>query len=195
MRTYMRHISLVLFLLFTLCSSANTTFAAERKTAVETVKGFYKRYLSYDYAKTPKTPRPTIALSKAFSGEVKKTADICKKYGEGPCGWGADGDEYLDAQETDPNLSYSNSRIAIREIRPGMVQVKLNVYPSIKDAGDFYDRTITYKMVMENGSWAVDDIAYSDGVSTRKKLSDERANTLAYPRQDAAGQTCAPAQL
>jgi len=174
-----------MFVLFALCSSA--TFASDRRTAVDTVRGFYQRYLSYDLSKFPETPLPTIPLSKAFSAEVTKTAAICNLYGEGPCGWGAAGDKYLDAQEIDPILSYSNSRITIREIMPGTVQVKLNVYPSARDAGDFYDRMITYKMVMEHGSYVVDDVAYADGVSMRKKLLSERAYSWAYPRQDAAG--------
>ncbi len=99
----------------------------------------------------------------------------------------ADGDEYLDTQEIDPILSYSNSRITISEISPGTVQVKLNVYPSVENAGDFYDKTITYKMVMEDGLYVVDDIAYSDGISTRRKLSEERAYVLAHPRLDTGG--------
>lgn len=182
----MRRILLSLTLLFAFCCFT-TAFASDRKSAVATVRDFYKHYLAYDYSKTPKAPRPSITLSKAFFAEVTKTAAFCKKYGEGPCGWGADGDEYLDAQETDPALSYSNSLIAIREISPGTVQVKLNVYPSVENAGNYYHRTITYKMVRENGSYAVGDIAYSDGISTRKKLFEERTQLFAYRRLDGTG--------
>jgi hypothetical protein len=171
---------------FALCC-ATTSFAADGKTAIATVREFYTRYLGYDYSKMPKASRPTIALSKAFLAEVEKTEAACKQYGEGPCGWGADGDEYLDTQEIEPGLSYSSSRMTIREISPNTVQVRLNVYPSVKDAGDYYQKTITYKMVRENGSFVVDDIAYTDGIATRKKLSEERKQVLAYPRIDAAG--------
>lgn len=180
-----RRISSSLFVLFALCSSV--TFASGRKTAVDSVRDFYRRYLGDGDSKLPKTPPPTIALSKAFFAELAKTKAICNKYGEGPCGWGADGDKYLDAQEIDPILNYSNSRITISENAPGAVQVKLNVYPSARDAGDAYDRTITYMMVVEHGSYVVDDVAYADGVSLRKKLLSERAYTWAHPRQDAAG--------
>jgi len=182
----MRQILLSLTFLFAYCC-ISTAFAADRKSAVATVRDFYKQYLAYDYSKTPKTPRPAIALSKAFSAEVTKTEALCKKYGEGPCGWGADGDQYLDTQEADPALSYSNSRITIRETSPGIVQVKLNVYPSIEDAGDYYHKSITYKMVRENGSYAVDDVAYADGISTRKELFEERKQLLELHRLDAAG--------
>lgn len=60
--------------------------------------------------------------------------------------------EYLDAQEYEPNLSYERSGISIKEIGPDPYQVNLNVYPSIKNVGDFYSRTITYRMVNENGA-------------------------------------------
>ena len=95
--------------------------------------------------------------------------------------WGADGDEYLDAQEIAPDLSYSNSGISIKEISLGTVQVKLNVYPSEKSAGDYYNKTITYKIIVENGKYLVDDMAYSDGISARQRLAEERAYIRANP--------------
>jgi len=170
-------------------------FAADRQDAAATVRDFYRAYLAYDHAKSPRAPRPAIALSKAFRAEVVRTEAVCKKYGEGPCGWGADGDEYLDAQETDPALTYSNSEIAISEISPGTVQVKLNVYPSIADAGDYYRRTITYKMVRENGAYVVDDISYTDGISERKNLSEERNRLQANPRVGATFAKPAPSDF
>ncbi len=128
-----------------------------------------------------------MRLSKAFQDEIKKNTDACARYVSGPCGWGAEGDRYLDAQEIDPHLRYQNSGITIREIRPRIIQVKLNVYPSMKDAGSYYDRTITYRMVKENGSWAVDDVAYADGISTRKRMAEENAHAIAHPDPDMPG--------
>lgn len=173
------------FLIALFCMT--TSAVAEQKSAVESVQDFYKQYLDYDFKNTPDIPRPAIRLSKAFAATVAKSEAYCRKYGEGPCGWAADGDAYLDTQEFDPQLSYSNSRISIKEIAPGRVQVKLNVYPSLEKAGDYYDRTITYKMVAEDGRYAVDDIAYTDGISTRKRLVEERKRLLASRRANAAG--------
>lgn len=152
--------------------------AAEGKSAVATIQDFYKRYIGYEHSRTPGDNPPGLALSRAFLAEIKETDALCQKYGEGPCGWGADGDEYLDTQEVDPGLSYSNSGIAISEISHGRVQVKLNVYPSEKGAGRYYQKTITFSMIQENGSYVADDIAHSDGISTRKILSDERRELL-----------------
>jgi hypothetical protein len=154
---------------------------ADSQTALVTVQDFYKKYLSQDFSKPPDASRPAINLSRNFRKEIRATSVACAKYVEGPCGWGADGDEYLDTQETDPKLNYNNSGISFKEIKPNTVQVKLNVYPSIKDAGHFYDKTIKFKMIMDGGSWVVDDVIYSDGISARKQLADERRNAINHP--------------
>jgi hypothetical protein len=42
-------------------------------------------------------------------------------------------------------------------------------------------RIITYRMVNENGAWVIDDVLYSDGVSTRQKMAEENAPAIAHP--------------
>ena len=152
-------------LMATLCAAAGSP--------VDTVSKFYSAYLAYDYRKTPNIPRPQIDLSSNFSAVVSNTAAVCKKFADYPCGWGADGDEYLDTQESDPDLTYKNSGIVVTEISPGVVRVQLNVYPSVKDAGNYYLKIITYKMLKESDRWAVDDVIYSDGKSTKQRLIEE----------------------
>jgi len=128
------------------------------------------RYLSYVSNNTPATKPPELLFSKSFGDKVKKNAEICAKL-QFLCGWN-DHDPYLDAQEWDPNLNYTNSGITIIEIQPNIIQVKLNLFPSEKNERGLY-RTITYKMIYENGFWVVDDVMYSDGVSSLKKMTDE----------------------
>jgi hypothetical protein len=152
------------------------------KTATETIQAFYTGYLNY--RATPDTKHPVIAMSKSFAKAVTKNANICAAYATSICGWGADGDVYLDTQETDPELNYANSRIKISEVKPNWIQVKLNVYPSDKNENGFYDKTITYQMVKEEGRWQVDDVMYADGISTRKKMADENAFFIAHPDSD-----------
>lgn len=177
----MRRIIFSMAFLVTACG-CSAAIAADHTTAVATVQDFYRRYLSFDYFKTPKTTRPTLRFSRAFLQEVDRTAAVCKKHEEGPCGWGADGDEYLDSQEVDPALTYANSEISIVATAIGRVRVQLDVYPSAKDAGDYYRKVITYKMVRERGSYVVDDVAYSDGISMRKKLVNERDQIIESAR-------------
>ncbi|MBC3875089.1 hypothetical protein [Undibacterium flavidum] len=182
-----RKILLSQFMLLVICSSISFAGAFEQSPAVKLVDEFYRRYLAFDHTKTQGVSQPDISLSKAFSNEVKKSTVDCKRFGEGPCGWGDDGDKYLDTQEIDPNLTYSNSRISIKEISLGTVRVKLNVYPSEKNAVAYYNKTITYKIIFENEKYVVDDIAYSDGISMRKKLLDERAYIRENVRKNAMG--------
>lgn len=161
------------------------SFAGEHKSALATVQDFYARFLAYYHEQTPGSPRPEMTFSKAFQTEIAKTAEACRKYGEGPCGWGSGGDEYLDAQESDPALTYANSGITFREIAPGTIRVRLNVYPSQTDAGNYYLRTITFRMLKRQGAYVVDDIIYADGPSSRKQLSEERRQLLAPPQNKA----------
>ncbi|MBK8451826.1 MAG: DUF3828 domain-containing protein [Thiofilum sp.] len=145
---------------------------AKTPTAVDAVSGFYKRYLA-DFAKDP--AKPDIAMSKAFRAEIQKSEQACKNFDDGPCGWGADADPYLNSQDYDANFSYVNSGISFKETAPNTVRVDLNVTPS---APEISKNTIIFKMVQESGQWVADDILYPDGkslYSTRKALTAERA--------------------
>jgi hypothetical protein len=119
-----------------------------------------------------------------FNKTVKENAKICAEYISGPCGWGSDGDVYLDTQESEPNLSFQSSGIGFTEIKPNLVQVKLNVYPSVKDATGYYEKTITFKMIKENGRWVVADVMYADGASSLQNMADENAVAMANPDPD-----------
>ena len=158
-------VSCLAVMLAPLCEAADSP--------VDVISKFYKSYLAYDSRGTPDNSRPGIDLSANFAAVVAHTDAVCEKFADYPCGWGADGDAYLDAQEFDPELRYESSGIVIKEAGPGVVTVELNVYPSIKDAGNFYLRSITYQLVNESGRWVVDDVIYSDGKSTRQVLIDE----------------------
>ena len=162
---------------------AMTAVSAAADAPVDTVAKFYRAYLAYDSSKTSAIEKPAMDLSADFSAVVSNTAAACKKYADYPCGWGADGDEYLDAQEADPELTYENTGISLTEVSPGVVRVELNVFPSLKDAGN-YNRTITYKMLVEGNRWVVDDVIYSDGKSTKQRLIEEaREAELLYLQQ------------
>jgi hypothetical protein len=170
---------IVSFVLASILSSHS--FAAASNTAKDTIQQFYQKYLSYNYNKTPNLPRPALKYSLSLNQAIAKNEAICKKYVEGICGWAAEGDEYLNAQESDPNLSYKNSQIKITEASPNTIQVKLNVYPSVENTDGYYLRTITYKMIQEGGNWVADDILYDDEISSRKRMEDENAAAIAYP--------------
>jgi hypothetical protein len=155
--------------------------AASADTAVDTVHDFYVRYLAYNAKHSSSAQAPTLHLSAAFAHDVEVTAKVCDKYVDGPCGWGADGDAYLDTQESQPDLNAVNSGLIVQEISKSVVQVRLNVYPSEKDAKGYYEKVITYKMKREGGRWVVDDVTYPNIPSTRLDLAKQRADAIAHP--------------
>jgi hypothetical protein len=153
---------------------------------IDVVRDFYRKYIEYINLNSGKSPRPHIAFSKQFQAALNRNRYVCDNYATGICGWQADGDEYLDSQEFDPNLTFANSGITFRSIGKDIVLVKLNVYPSAPDDNDkkFYLREIEYKMIYENGTWVVDDIIYKPSGSSRKAIEKETADYLANPDPD-----------
>jgi hypothetical protein len=151
---------------------------------IDIVRDFYKKYFEYLHTKKRNSPSPRIKLSEQFQKSVDKNSYVCENYASGVCGWQADGDAYLDAQEIDPNLTFTNSGITFTSIEKGIVEVKLNVYPSEKADKKYYLREIKYKMILEKGAWVIDDIIYKDSGSSRKAFEKETAEYLANPDQD-----------
>jgi hypothetical protein len=151
---------------------------------IDTVRDFYKKYFEYLNPKKQNLPKPRIKLSEQFQKSIDKNSYVCENYASGVCGWQADGDAYLDAQEIDPNLTFANSGITFTATEKGSVKVKLNVYPSETAAKNYYSREIKYKMILEKGAWVVDDIIYKDSGSSRKAIEKETVEYLANPDPD-----------
>ncbi|MFZ4715232.1 MAG: hypothetical protein ACOYL6_16030 [Bacteriovoracaceae bacterium] len=157
--------------LLSACSISKLDFKPKKsllKTPEQKViEDFYRGYF------VDKSRLNHLPFSKSFNQLVSKNAKICEKYaGTDVCGWGADGDLYLHAQEYDPNLSFENSKFQIEQSKSGLVVVRFNIYPSITDAGNFYDREFQFVMIQEEGKWVVDDMI-ADGESSRKLMEDE----------------------
>ena len=170
--------------LILLVSFANGTFGKEPLSALQTLDEFYKKYLNYNHQKTPKNPLPTLGFSTSFQSAIAKNRDICENYATGICGWAAEGDEYLNSQESDPLLNYKNSGIKFTEISKNTIEVRLNVYPSDRDGTDYYDRTIIFAMIKEGENWVADDILYGKENSSRKFMERENAEYIANPDPD-----------
>ncbi len=157
------------YAMFLTFSAAGT--AAVSQGAKEIVDSFYKDYLSGSMSS--KNKKPEMAFSENFKGMIEKNAQVCKeKAGGDICGWQANGNAYLNSQEYDPKLDYKNSGIKVTEPETGKVNVKMNIYPSQKGSGEFYDRNITFIMIQEKGKWVADDIVYGDK-SSRKTIQEE----------------------
>ncbi len=169
-RTSAKSVLLSLFL-FTFCFP--TLNAKTKLTAKEVIETFYKSYLTRPFDTKAKPSAPKLRFSKSFNELLKVNEKVCKeKAGTDICGWGADGDVYLNAQEYKPE-SYQKAGLTVNEITNGKVAVSFNVYPSIKDHKNSYIRTMTYLMLQEKSDWVVDDILYDNVSSARKSIQSE----------------------
>ncbi|HNW45768.1 MAG TPA: hypothetical protein PKI19_14815, partial [Elusimicrobiales bacterium] len=136
------------------------------------IEDFYKAYLS-----RPAGPAKPMDLpfSRSFLELKKNNSAACAAYaGTDICGWGADGDIYLDTQEYDPGLNYKNSGFKAVEAKPGVIDVAFNVYPGEKKQPAYYDKKLRYLLVKEGGAWVVDDLLAA-GRSARAAMLDEIA--------------------
>jgi hypothetical protein len=181
-----KRMALLISFLLTI-SVASPSFSKESLSALQTIDNFYKKLLNYNNHETPNVPRPKLKFSKSFSSEIEKNKEICKNFATGICGWAADSDEYLNTQETDPLLNYENSGIKLKEVSPNTIEVKLNVYPSEKRDKNYYNRTITFKMIKEGEVWVADDILYGEGDSSRQDMEKENVEYISHPDPDSKG--------
>lgn len=151
---------------------------AEARPA-EVVAAFYRDYL--DHLGKRREAKPELRYSQGFAGAVAENHATCERYADGVCGFGADGDVYLDSQEYEAGISWSSAGVRVVEQPRGTVVVSLNVYPSLAQHRDYYDKRISFRMTFEDGEWVVDDILYADGVSSRQRMQDENAHYRANP--------------
>lgn len=150
--------------------------SSKASSPLSTVHDFYTQYLNYNYHKTPNLPIPKIEFSRSFTHELKINADLCTKYADGPCGFGADGDPYTNSQDSDENLDAKKAKLQVVELEKGLIQVKFKLFP----VTDNTFTVINYKMIKENGQWVVDDITYSSNQSARKQLKEENEYNIKY---------------
>lgn len=160
----MTHLIRVLTLLALSYLAAAGAMAGEATSpAASVIERFYRAYL-------PKLPaKVTPPFSRAFQQASAENARICDTYAkENMCGWAAEADPYLDAQDHADKLTYENSGMHITEPKPGIVEASFNLMPPQITLAN--QRTITYHMVQEQGVWVVDDISYGPKRSSVREM-------------------------
>lgn len=157
----------LLFFFLSACSNLETK--PETRTAAQAVSDFYRDFMS--------TKRKVMEehFSKSFDELSELNDQTCaSRPGSDICGWNSDGKIYLNSSEVDPKLSFENSKFSAVETEPGLVDVTLNVLPSqrAKTNSTYYIRKLRYRMVRDEGKWAIDDILVN-GKSIRKQMEHE----------------------
>ena len=165
-------------LLISLLIALPALAGAQTNTAKGEIDVFYKEYFGR-MSKRLDTLGVQVTYSKSLSALIEKNGRLCKKYGDGPCGWGSDGNEYLGgAQEYEVGARYESYKYRSSEEQPGYVMVSFNVYPSVVDSDGYYVVEMTYHLIKEGGRWCIDDIIYRKGSSARKSMEAEIASLL-----------------
>lgn len=149
----------------------------------EVIRSFYASYLEY-LSRPGERNKPTLPMSADLMKSIADNDRVCKEYATGVCGFGADGDIYLDSQEHEHGLSIKSSGFRMSIEGEGVVTVSLNVYPSVATDDAFYDKRVTFKMILEGGAWVVDDILYADQVSSKVRMRKENDFYIENPDPD-----------
>lgn len=158
---------------------------AEGEKQRKFIQAFYQDHLQarlkqqYNHA-----PAPGSFYSKNAEALIAENTTICETLvrNDNICGYGANWDQYLASQETDPNLTYVSANVRLRSVVKNAVDISFNVYP---EYGADSERTIRYVLVEEKGGWRVDDVLYEDGGrftathSMRHMIAEENAHFIA----------------
>jgi hypothetical protein len=162
---------------------------SEKQQQIDLITEFYKDHLSRPDQRQASQVPPGSFYSKELEALVDANNQLCYALSRGDdiCGYGADGDVFLDAQEVSPSLDFERAGFRAERVGENMVEAVFNVYP---DMGAAYERQIRYALVYEDDKgWRVDDMQFAQGRSMREELQQENDAVLARARDlaDTAG--------
>jgi hypothetical protein len=134
---------------------------------LKAVREFYTAYLDLDHNKVVPAAQTAAGMkffSKIFRDLVALNADLCsRKTPDEVCGWSADGDPFLSAQELGAGLKAANSELLVTEVPSTvaghrLIAVTFNIDPLSKEPGAASRRELRFSMGLQNGKWAADDL-------------------------------------
>ena len=161
---------------------------SEKQQQLDLITNFYKDHLARPETRQASQLPAGSFYSKELEALVDANLQLCDSLSRGDdvCGYGADGDVFLDTQEVPPTLDFERARFKAERIGDDTVEASFSVHPDMDSSAD---RQIRYVLVREDGGWRVDDMLYAQGRSMRQELQRENAAVLARARElaDAAG--------
>jgi hypothetical protein len=185
-----KHLLPIGFVLFVIGASvlmANKAWS-EKQQQLDLISNFYRDHMARpDYRAPSQVPAGSF-YSQELEALVDANSHLCDSLSRGDeiCGYGVDGDVYLQSQEMAPGLSLDKS--GFKAVRSGddTVEVSFNAYP---ERGEAYARRMQYMLVKQNAAWRVNDVLFSNGRSMRDEIKRENDEILAHALElaDAAG--------
>lgn len=151
--------------------------ARSERQQVDFITRFYSSYLGE--ARRAPPPAGTF-YSDDLEALLAANHELCGKLARHDeiCGYDADGDVFLDAQETASGLTLDKAGFKAAYAGNGTVDVSFNVFPG---QGDNYRRQIRFVLTLEDAGWRVDDMLF--GAKTlRRDVLHENETLLARAR-------------
>jgi hypothetical protein len=179
-----KHLLPIGFLLFVIgvpVLMANKAWS-EKQQQVDLLRNFYRDHMARPDYRAPSQVPARSFYSQELEALIDTNSHLCDSLSRGDdiCGYGVDGDVYLQSQEMAPGLSLDKS--GFKAVRSGedTVDVSFNAYP---ERGDAYARRMQYMLVKQNAAWRVNDVLFSDGRSMRDEIKRENDAVLADARE------------
>lgn len=170
-----RTVAVFHFTVVTVVALGTFSVAAQTsKTAEGVLRHFYTNYLNFDLRKAQKAKPPQLKFSRAFLKDRKENEASCRKIKDMPCGFGADGDPYLDAQDFGDELNARTAQLDIQKLSEeakDFLKVKVSFF--LFPGSDTRRRVLIYHMKRESSAWRVDDIEYESGDTARTWMQKE----------------------
>ncbi len=144
----------------------------DQQAQIRAVTDYYTRYLNQEYEQG----WPSI-----FSSHLIKALDDninhCRKFirNANICGYTADGDLLLNAQDYSEHLNFSNSKFLAISKPNNQLVVSFMLFPE-EGEEDEGNREINFTMAKENNQWKIDDIESSAYAS----MDSENAALIEY---------------
>lgn len=174
-KKYLLPVGFLLFFIASLGLLADKAWS-EKQQQLDLITNVYKDHLSRLEIRQA-SQVPAGFYSHELASLVAANSHLCDSLSRGDeiCGYGADGDVFLDTQETGPGLDFEKSGFKAVRVGDDAVEVTFNVYP---ERGEAYARRLKYQLVMEPAGWRVDDVTFANGESMRQAISSENEAVL-----------------
>jgi hypothetical protein len=175
-KTHLLPAGLALFAIAAMGLLADKTWS-EKQQQLDLITNVYKDHLSRLEVRQA-SQMPAGFYSHELESLVTANSHLCDSLSRGDeiCGYGADGDVFLDTQETGPGLDFEKSGFKAERSGDDAVEVSFNVYP---ERGEAYARRLTYQLVREGSGWRVDDVRFANGATMRQEIGRENEAVLA----------------
>lgn len=186
-KKYLLPAGLALFVIAVAALLADKAWS-ERQRQLDFITDFYKDHLSRSESRQASQLPAGSFYSRELEALVDANSHLCESLsrGDDACGYGADGDVFLQAQEVAPSLDFERSGFTATRVDDNTIEASFNVYP---DLGASHARRIRYVLTREAAGWRVDDVLFAEGGSMRREIERENNEILARARElaDAAG--------